>query len=67
MSIDDELERLLAQQAAAAEQLQSEVATVAGTLASLRTQLLVHGFTTDGAEEICTEWFIRLLESPPAD
>ena len=67
MSAEDELQKLIASQAAAAEQLQSEIGKVAETLAALRTQLIVRGFTTDGAEDLVLEWFVQLLQGSSGD
>lgn len=67
MSVEDEFARLLAAQAAASDQLRSEIGKTAETLATFRTQLIVNGFSTNGAEDMTLEWFIKLLDAPRDD
>lgn len=63
----DELEQMLALQAAAQEQLNSTMAGVAQMLSQFRTQLVLQNFTTDGAERIVLEWFATLLNVAAPD
>lgn len=69
MSADQESEfdKWLGAKAAAAEQLKAEMSTLAQSLGTFRSQLILNGFTTDGAEDHTLELFIRWLDTPAPD
>ena len=62
MSIEDEFTRMLGAQAAASDQLRSEMANVAALLGLFRAQLIANNFSTAGAEDLTLEWYVRLLD-----
>lgn len=64
---DDEFKRLLGAHAAATDQMQSSISTVAELLGQFRSVLLAQGFTTTGAEDLAREWFVTMLDAPAGD
>lgn len=64
---DQELAAMLAASAAANAQTEAAMRDLATLCGTFRTQLILNGFTTEGAERMTGDYFQTLLDSSMAD